>query len=211
MRADARLSRHFYQTPNPNTCPDSLITLSSVHSDLTSSAGTSGSSRSQAATLSDATTQSGRSSATTQTGSIPPSDSPSSLDPSSRTPRFPAAAIAGIVVGGFIVLLGVVVLLFCRKRRRRRLRPSLTPPRQFLDQQQHNTRREKSVLATVEAPGEAGQPAPPLSERASESPPVSSRIGAETLVERVRLVESRLEALLTLGLPNNAPPGYTPQ
>ncbi|KAJ7432376.1 hypothetical protein B0H11DRAFT_2260760 [Mycena galericulata] len=83
---------------NPNTCPDALITLSSVHSsDLTSSAGASGSSRSQAATPSNTTTPSGGSSATTQTGSFPPSNSPSSLIPSSRTPRFPAAAIAGIV------------------------------------------------------------------------------------------------------------------
>ncbi|KAJ6471575.1 hypothetical protein C8R47DRAFT_1222110 [Mycena vitilis] len=125
-----------------------------------------------------------------------------------------AAVIAGAVVT--VVFLAGIVLLVLWMKRRRRLRALQSDSEPYLDEERPTegvAQRNLATKAWVSA-GTGPNSSHPDGTRAgidsAEDVSANTMEGpqGDTLAQRVRRVEAQLEALLTLGLRESAPPSY---
>ncbi|KAF7366028.1 hypothetical protein MVEN_00478700 [Mycena venus] len=113
-----------------------------------------------------------------------------------------AATAASVVSIGFVI--AAAVLFLWARRRRQRMR-ELMLPEHFIDQPQRdisreNIQRKSNTLGRGHSVGIEAQDN-------SDDPPAG--LAGETMTVRMRRVEAQLEALLTMGLPENSPPSYS--
>ncbi|KAJ7785228.1 hypothetical protein DFH07DRAFT_763827 [Mycena maculata] len=127
--------------------------------------------------------------------------------------RVSIAAIAGGVVAASI-LASISVVLFWLRRRRRRME-AITLPRQYIDEERPMARDKAHPPAIQDLgnePSSDGAPQDPtrVSTDGVGMESENDRRGGETMSQRMRRVEAQVAALLTLGIPEGAPPGIPP-
>ncbi|KAJ6580115.1 hypothetical protein DFH09DRAFT_1146516 [Mycena vulgaris] len=138
-----------------------------------------------------------RSSTTTTTSSLPnaPMDLLNSDTTSFNRKRVPPGAIAGVIVGAG-ALVGVSVLLLWLRRRRQWSDPRMLP-RQYIVDEINLTREKGRRLNPIRVEGSAA-------DALANGGPTN-----ETLTQRIRTAEAQLAVLLTRGVPEGSPPGYS--
>ncbi|KAJ7480832.1 hypothetical protein FB451DRAFT_1171420 [Mycena latifolia] len=152
----------------------------------------------------------------TSTQAVPPAgSSPANTTTTSSRQRARTAAIAGSVVAVCIVV-GVLLLILWRRRRvaqlmlprqfpRDEIRTAMRPTRGA--DAEKNTDREPLGGTSHQADFMRAGPENEVPSNA-ELEDGNNRNREEALTERMRRVEAQLESLLTLGVPEGAPPSY---
>ncbi|KAJ6580107.1 hypothetical protein DFH09DRAFT_1146488 [Mycena vulgaris] len=191
---------------SPSTCPDNLLVAtassvaasSTVDSPISPGINTLSSTHTSTAPsgLHPSSSTSSSTTATTTTTSRPSSSRPAaSQELNTSRKRVPPGAIAGAIVGAG-ALVGVSVLLLWLRRHRQRSDPRMLSRQYIVDE--------------INLSQEKGHRLDPIRDGVSAADALENGDPTnETLTQRMRTVEAQLAVLLTHGVPEGSPPGYS--